>query len=71
MLNSLSAARDLLDKRSANFSGRPRQVVAGEMYISEGFFVSGATIDNLDLGWAGTLAFHSLIMATASKGNVD
>lgn len=34
VLNSISVARDLLDKRSLNSAGRPRQVVIGEMYVS-------------------------------------
>ena len=32
VLNSAEAARDLMDKRSANYSDRPRIVVIGEMY---------------------------------------
>ena len=31
VLNSIDAARDLLDKRSANYSDRPRLVVFNEM----------------------------------------
>ena len=31
VLNSLAAARDLLDKRSAKYSDRPRMVLLGEL----------------------------------------
>ena len=31
VLNSAEAARDLMDKRSSNYSDRPRIVVIGEM----------------------------------------
>ncbi len=32
IINDAKVAFDLLDKRSANYSSRPRQVFAGEMY---------------------------------------
>ena len=35
VLNSLTAARDLLDKRSAKYSDRPRMVLMCEMYVSQ------------------------------------
>lgn len=33
ILNSAEAARDLMDKQSANFSDRPRTVLHGELYV--------------------------------------
>ena len=33
ILNSLVAARDLLDKRSVKYSDRPRMVLMSEMYV--------------------------------------
>ena len=33
ILNSAKVMRDLLDKRGASFSDRPRIVVLGEMYV--------------------------------------
>ena len=33
ILNSAKAMRDLLEKRGASFSDRPRIVVLGEMYV--------------------------------------
>lgn len=59
VLNSISVARDLLDKRSLNSAGRPRQVVIGEMYVSISLTLSSTIIDKPEhrLGWSTSLPF--------------
>lgn len=37
VLNSLTAVRDLMEKRSANYSCRPRFVLIAELYVLELF----------------------------------
>jgi hypothetical protein len=39
ILNSLTACNDLLDKRSAKYSGRPRAVMLCELYVLHGAFI--------------------------------
>ena len=38
ILNSFSAARDLLEKRSAIYSSRPTLVMLGEMWVATRFY---------------------------------
>lgn len=54
VLNSVQAAVDLLDKRSANYSDRPTFVIL-EMFVL-GFSLAIGT--NIGLGWAGCLHCH-------------
>ena len=45
ILNSLKAARDLLDKRSSIYSDRPRFVLLAELWVASDFFRITAEID--------------------------
>ncbi len=52
ILNTLQAARDLLEKRSAIYSDRPRSVLLEELYV---FYCTVTTTAELQPEWGGRM----------------
>lgn len=57
VLNSANVARDLLEKKSANFSDRPRMVVMGELYVCLSYVFMNENSYFRRMGWATSLPF--------------
>lgn len=57
VLNSAKVARDLLEKKSANFSDRPRMVVMGELYVCLSYVFMNENSYFRRMGWATSLPF--------------